>query len=294
MIANEHHEQIKSRLRTSQAQTGEALIRVLNAISDLYSLSIGKPRGDNKLVCHLKVLDATSNDRILLEINHQQVHLRFRRPEILDSALNKRAKGGPGSNDGWTYFTIPRHEVPSGGKAQYISIEEAVAWSRDYAYRINPALRSKADAYSEATFTPSKHIDDSGTQSRESTGQGYEIDPERKLAVEERAMKVAMDYYRDDNPDDRSKFGSYDILIARNGIEYFVEVKGSTNSCNEIFLTANEVEHTKRNTGKCRLLTVSNIQYTKGRSAFGGDPREIYPFEIDDTRLRPTQFRYTV
>jgi hypothetical protein len=130
-------------------------------------------------------------------------------------------------------------------------------------------------------------------------GQGFINDAQLRKAIEDRAMEVALEYYRSrfSLVEDTSRSQPYDVRAAAEGLEIRVEVKGSTGTGTEILLTAGEVANARGDRWRTDLFLVTNIQATptpSGPQARGGDVRVIEGWKPLDEHLSPTVFRYRV
>ncbi|KAK42449.1 hypothetical protein BG58_03555 [Caballeronia jiangsuensis] len=85
--------------------------------------------------------------------------------------------------------------------------------------------------------------------------------------------------------DDKSAFESFDILARRDRQALKIEVKGTTSElCDSILMTRNEVELHRREKGTTGLLIVSRIQLDRSGaapSASGGVVEALMEWDID-------------
>ena len=101
-------------------------------------------------------------------------------------------------------------------------------------------------------------------------GQGVGLTVAERKAVELRAMALALEYltaqgYR---CKDTSATESFDLLANRDGVSVKVEVKGTTSDlCDSILMTKNEVELHRDEKGSTGLIIVSKIKLTRGQKA---------------------------
>ena len=93
-------------------------------------------------------------------------------------------------------------------------------------------------------------------------GQGFQVSPEVRTAVERRAMAVAVAQLLADGYDvkDVSAFESFDLLCTRTGSLVHVEVKGTIGAGEQIILTRGEVEFALANRATMILVVVSHIE----------------------------------
>ena len=130
--------------------------------------------------------------------------------------------------------------------------------------------------------------------------QGRMMDSKAKIAVELRAMKLAEDHYSSLgwNVEDTSKYQSFDLKLTRSADEYMhVEVKGTTGAGIGVNLTHGEVKNVLSG-APTSLFVVRNIKVTYNadgsRDASGGDIQIIEPWVLEESRLVPTEYRYSV
>jgi Domain of unknown function (DUF3883) len=137
-----------------------------------------------------------------------------------------------------------------------------------------------------------------GKPPRRGYGQGFQVDQAVKLAVENRAMRAASEFYgRDWDVEDVHGNQSYDLICRHDGEVKHVEVKGTTTSGAEVILTLNEVKHARAY--PCTALFIlSNITIERSENgtvtATGGDKHVYDPWLMDDGTLVPLGFRYLV
>jgi hypothetical protein len=127
------------------------------------------------------------------------------------------------------------------------------------------------------------------------SGQGFGLKPDERLAVEQRAMRVAEQLLRDKGYEvtDVSKNSSFDFL-ARNGDgkELIVEVKGSTGAAESVILTANEVvAHKTRHPDNVLIIVHSISLNRKETKATGGIAREYWSWDISSARLEALSYQ---
>ena len=118
-------------------------------------------------------------------------------------------------------------------------------------------------------------------------------------AIEDRAMKVVADHYRERGwkVEDVHLKRSYDLLCSKGAAELHVEVKGKGGEATIVEVTRGEVEHARACKSRPVLAVVENIKVSGGSSAkaSGGDGPWIYDrWEIRDRDLEPLRFNYAV
>ncbi|GAA5162060.1 hypothetical protein GCM10023321_47060 [Pseudonocardia eucalypti] len=103
-------------------------------------------------------------------------------------------------------------------------------------------------------------------------------DPKLRVAIEHRALDVALDYYRRIGGRDPKELGkAYDLAVNVDGVERHCEVKGSSMLIDCVELTINEVAHGSRR-DNVDLIVVDGIEASRDRStgeilASGGSMR---------------------
>jgi hypothetical protein len=128
-------------------------------------------------------------------------------------------------------------------------------------------------------------------------GQGFQLEPAVRVAVEAHAMNTATDYFLDAGWEVVDVHGqeSYDLQCFRGDVEKHVEVKGTTTEGVEVILTPNEVAHA-RNHPEVALFVLARISVERTDDgavhAWGGSPIVLDRWEIDAGVLRPVGFRY--
>jgi hypothetical protein len=129
-------------------------------------------------------------------------------------------------------------------------------------------------------------------------GQGRGLSQSERKAVELRAMEVTKQELEKrgfSNIADVSADASYDFYAEKDGIEWIVEVKGTTGSSAETFLlTAPELRLHRNNRGKSILALVSDITLMRDVvpvSASGGKLELSIPWDIDSWEFEPMSYR---
>jgi hypothetical protein len=134
---------------------------------------------------------------------------------------------------------------------------------------------------------------------RRRSGQGFRISPEARKAVEDYAMRVVADYYREEDwsvDDSVASRECFDLRCTRRGAELHVEVKGTTSRGEQIILTRNEVDHAREQHPRIALAIVRNIDLQDGNPpvASGGELAVFDPWRIDDGTLTTLASSYDV
>jgi hypothetical protein len=119
---------------------------------------------------------------------------------------------------------------------------------------------------------------------------------ERKV-VEVQAMTLAIEYLTAEGYEckDTSASESFDVLATKSGASIKVEVKGTTSDlCDSIMMTRNEVDLHRREKGLTGLLIVSKIRLVReerGPSASGGEVEGLLHWDIDEWVADPIAFQ---
>jgi hypothetical protein len=129
------------------------------------------------------------------------------------------------------------------------------------------------------------------------SGQGRRVDPLVRAAIEAHAMNAAYAHFSAfGTVEDKSSTESYDFAVRIDGIEWHVEVKGTSTDGNSVLLTPNEVKHA-RTYPYVALFVLSNIEVggaSEELTACGGTPLVLHPWVMDERSLLPTGFEYTI
>jgi hypothetical protein len=128
-----------------------------------------------------------------------------------------------------------------------------------------------------------------------SRGQGRQLDPETRKAIELAAEDLVISYYENLGWNvervGHLKWG-FDILCKKGDDELHVEVKGTTGLGHEVILTPNEVEHAK-SYPTVALGIVSGIKVAVDKSIeTPGELTLLDPWVLDESRLIPSEFVY--
>ena len=155
-----------------------------------------------------------------------------------------------------------------------------------------------ADDVESPLEAPAVTVAPSVTVRRRGARQGRRVDAQANKACEMHAVNMAMKYFRSKGWEDVRHVGDqgmpYDLECRAVGRpELRVEVKGTSSRGVEVFLTPNEVEHTLAFV-HVALVVVSEITISEDYTSHGGVLRVFDPWELDRSRLRPTEYVYTV
>lgn len=127
--------------------------------------------------------------------------------------------------------------------------------------------------------------------------QGHGLNAVERKAVELHAMSLATRYLSSNGYDckDTSATESFDILATKSGTTIKVEVKGTTSDiCESIMMTRNEVDLHRNEKGGTGLLIVSKIKLDRsdqGPLVSGGDVEDLLEWDIDCWTADPIAFQ---
>jgi hypothetical protein len=120
-----------------------------------------------------------------------------------------------------------------------------------------------------------------------------------KKVIEEHAVEVAIKLLEKkgfSNIKDVGKNHSYDIAAKLNGIDFYIEVKGTISLGEKVVLTKNEVLLHRQEHPNNALIVVSQIDLDRNEppSAKGGKVLFVSPWEIKDSDLEALGFDYRI
>ncbi|MCY1348483.1 hypothetical protein D9M69_346310 [compost metagenome] len=127
--------------------------------------------------------------------------------------------------------------------------------------------------------------------------QGIGLTAPERRAVELRAMLLATQFLQSEGfvCEDKSAVEPFDILARRDGQALKIEVKGTTSElCDSILMTRNEIELHRREKGTTGLLIVSGIRLNRsgsGPSASDGVVEALMQWDIDQWMLESIAFQ---
>ena len=134
-------------------------------------------------------------------------------------------------------------------------------------------------------------------EQRPEDGQGFHTSHIIRKTTEDYAMHKAEEYFRNLGYDveDVSRRESFDLLCTCEDEEIHLEVKGTQTAGSYIILTRNEVRHARENKGQMALYVLHSISIREEKEksvASGGKPIILNPWNIEDGKLVPMEFRY--
>lgn len=129
---------------------------------------------------------------------------------------------------------------------------------------------------------------------RQLRGQGFQVNPKARRAIEDFAVQRAKRYYEAQGYSVEVRGKPYDLLCSKGSNALHVEVKGTTTLGEEILLTPNEVNFADEHSSSMALFIVSELQVSQGDQPIvsGGTETEIRPWMIERGRLTPIGYSY--
>jgi len=135
------------------------------------------------------------------------------------------------------------------------------------------------------------------TYEKVSKGQGFNVKPEVRKAIDKYAMREVEAYFVNlgYRVEDVHRSRPYDLLCSRASERLHVEVKGTKSKGERILLTSGEVRHARSNAEHMALYIqrAVHVTYKDGRpTAAGGEPVVRIPWDVDEGTLEPLCFFY--
>lgn len=128
----------------------------------------------------------------------------------------------------------------------------------------------------------------------QSAGQGFGLSHAERCLVEQRAMTLASAWLADHgftNIQDVHVTHSCDFIAHRDGIEHFIEVKGTTAGLGKVLLTSNEVALHRERHPHNLLIVVHGVDLHEMRSsAIGGTVHVIDGWDLQECVLKPLSY----
>ena len=120
-----------------------------------------------------------------------------------------------------------------------------------------------------------------------------------KKVIEEHAVEIAIKHLEVKgftNVKDVGKNHSYDIAAKLNGIDFYIEVKGTISLGEKVVLTKNEVQLHRQEYPNNAIAVVSQIELDRNDppSAKGGRVLFISPWKIEDSDLEALGYDYRI
>jgi hypothetical protein len=126
-----------------------------------------------------------------------------------------------------------------------------------------------------------------------------QLPPAHKKVIEEHAVEVTMKLLEKKgftHVKDVGKNHSYDIAAKLNGIDFYIEVKGTISLGEKVVLTKNEVQLHRQEYPNNAIAVVSQIELDRNDppSAKGGRVLFISPWKIEDSDLEALGYDYRI
>jgi hypothetical protein len=127
-------------------------------------------------------------------------------------------------------------------------------------------------------------------------GQGLQMEPEARKAIENAAQDRLMRYYRDRGwtVTDTRQNRPYDAAAVRDTERIYLEAKGTQSRGDSVIVTRNEVDHARQHPGLCTMGVWSGMRITDGAVDPEAGVFRILPFNPDDGHLLPRDFDWTL
>ncbi|WP_028280803.1 DUF3883 domain-containing protein [Arthrobacter sp. H5] len=128
------------------------------------------------------------------------------------------------------------------------------------------------------------------------SGQGLQMDPDVRRAIENAAQDRLMRYYRDRGwtVTDTRQNHPYDAVAVRDTERIYLEAKGTQSRGYSVIVTRNEVDHARQHPGLCVMGVWSGMRFLDGEvDPETGDFR-IFDFNPADRQLSPRDFDWTL
>lgn len=128
-------------------------------------------------------------------------------------------------------------------------------------------------------------------------GQGLQMNPQIRKAIEDAAQDRLMQHYRDDGwtVTDTRHNRPYDAEAVKGDKRVYLEAKGTQSRGETVIVTPNEVEHARLHPGLCVIGVWSGMRLTPGGAV---DPDaglfNIIGFDPDKGDLRPRGFDWAL
>lgn len=128
-------------------------------------------------------------------------------------------------------------------------------------------------------------------------GQGFQVSPKVRKALEEYAMKKAEDHFRSIGYEVTVVGKPYDLRCVSSAGTLYVEVKGTTTKAAEVLLTPNEVVFAREHVEQIALFVVYDVKVSgidDKPTVTGGKELLIQPWNVDSGTLEPVGYSYTL
>jgi Domain of unknown function (DUF3883) len=147
--------------------------------------------------------------------------------------------------------------------------------------------RSRSKEEKSATYASEKEY---------SKGQGFQLDPKLRKAIEDHAMKEATTYFQSLGYEvvDVSARRPYDLECVKGKSKLFVEVKGTQSTGESVFLTAGEVTFAVKYADNMALFIFHSIAVDANGNTSGGVQNIRIPWNVNPKDLAPLSYKYHV
>lgn len=184
---------------------------------------------------------------------------------------------------------IDRGDLPS-ADLETLLYSAAERLSEIYVAQLDQRDVSQGDQDTEEVISIAKPL-------RRGRRQGQGLNAAERKVVEVQAMTLALEYMQKKGYEckDTSASESFDLLATKAGQSMKVEVKGTTSDiCDSIMMTRNEVDLHRKEKGLTGLLIVSKIRLLRidqGPTASGGEVEDLLQWDIDKWVSDPIAFQ---
>ncbi|ABM10741.1 hypothetical protein AAur_pTC20007 (plasmid) [Paenarthrobacter aurescens TC1] len=160
-------------------------------------------------------------------------------------------------------------------------------------YRRNPVSYDPDPAIAE---TLDGAADESSLDVPGVGGQGVQMDPDLRKAIENAAQDRLMRHYRDDgwHVADTRHNRPYDAVAVKGSEMLFLEAKGTQSRGETVIVTRNEVANARQHPGLCIMGVWSGMRLVDGVVDPEAGAFRLLAFEPDDDALRPRDFDWTL
>ncbi|MGW5924268.1 hypothetical protein ACWFPY_35205 [Nocardia fluminea] len=124
-------------------------------------------------------------------------------------------------------------------------------------------------------------------------GQGRVADAERRRLIENEAQDLLMAHYRmlGWTVVDTRYSGPYDAVATKGPVTVYLEAKGTQSTGDSVSVTRGEVDHARRNHGRCVMGILSGVRFdSAGQLVESSGTFRVIPFDPDSGILTPIDF----
>lgn len=219
-------------------------------------------------------IETNINEAVLLPIRNRKYNLGH--------GIKGEKSGNPGQANAFYLYDekLKQKQISKYNKWIYDAIDYVVNYS-------GPTISSFDDEVSEEI----------NTSLFSGSGQGFQSDVEKRLAIEEYSMALCEQYYSKlgYSVKNVSKNNPYDFHVKNGSEELLIETKGTQNIANKIVLTKNEVKLSQEKGDNMALFIVHSIELNKKSVKAGsGKIKIIQPWKIKEKFLTPISYIYEI